>query len=428
MVVVPFAGRVPAAGRLPDELEDEIADRLRIRLALAEGPDVAIEIAAWPPVIVTGDVRAPGSYEFMPGMVAIQAAGLAGGTGAPFEDDSSVRRDAVAQQTALVVLQSEERRLIARQARLMAELENREAVPLEPSPVQDPAWAAIVRSEEHILQIRRDRLARELSAIDSEAELYTAEIEALEQKTEALNRQRDLANEAAANADDLAERGLVGNQRVLDTARTLADIEGQLLDVSTAILAARQNLASAERERISLIDARTAEVVESLQEVDAQLAETRERIAGQFGLLRELGTGLAAVAAPEPEISVLRPEDGQLRRIADASMTLLQPGDIVEVVQPLPSGSALAYEAADRASVIAEPDPWPEPAISQPIPAPPDPEPLPARAFPALSDPEPLSETAAQAGLSQVPELPAESDGNTQVMDKPMVSPVSRPD
>ncbi|WP_176556230.1 polysaccharide biosynthesis/export family protein [Rubellimicrobium rubrum] len=425
MVVVPFAGRVEAAGRSPEDLESEIAERLRDRLALVDGLDVTVEIVAWSPVIVTGDIRAPGPYEFRPGMVAIQAAGLAGGTGAPLDDDSSLRRDTVAQQTALAVLQDEQMRLVGRWARLRAELGGQTELQLaEP---RDPAWADVIRSEEQLLEIRRDRLARELSAIDSEAELYTAEIAALEQKLDALNRQLSLANEEAANAGDLAERGLVGNQRVFDTARILADIESQLLDVSTAMLAARQNLASAERERISLQDTRTAEVVEALQEVEGQLAETRKRIAGQGALLRELGAAGDASSSLEPDVSVLRLEAGELRRITDASLVPLRPGDIVEVIQPLPLGAEpdlglVGLEQPDLPAPVQRSAPTTE----QSTPSLTDPEPLSATVPPPA--PQPSTRSGGQAVPAQSAEPPPEPDEDALAMDRPRVSPMSRPD
>ncbi len=60
MIVVPFAGAVEAAGRLPAEIEDDVAAGLRERLALTSPPDVTVEFAAWSPIIVMGDVRTPG--------------------------------------------------------------------------------------------------------------------------------------------------------------------------------------------------------------------------------------------------------------------------------------------------------------------------------------------------------------------------------
>lgn len=332
-IVVPFAGSVEAAERMPAEIEQDIVAGLRERLALTSLPDVTVQFAAWSPVIVTGDVRSPGPVDFSPGMRAIQAIGLAGGTGGLASESRSLRRDVVAQRTSLELLNDQELRLVARRARLVAELEGRDAIPVEEVGEQDAAWQAVLASENLVLRMRRERLARELAALDSQAELYTAEIAALESKTGNLDEQRDLANREAANASSLAERGLVGNQRVFDTARVLSDIEGELLDVSTATLRARQNLASAQRERVSLQDSYTAETLEALQEVDARMAETRGRIRGQRLLLRELGAG--SVGESEPEIAILRADGAALQRIEDAALELLRPGDLVEVIQPV---------------------------------------------------------------------------------------------
>lgn len=349
MIVVPFAGPVEASGRLPAEIEEDIAAGLRDRLALTSLPDITLEFAAWSPVIVTGDVRSPGAVEFSPGMRAIQAMGLAGGADALAGEGGDRRRDAVTQQTSLLLLRDQERRFLARRARLVAELEGQDTIPVDPDAEQDDAWREVLASENLVLVIRRERLSRELAALDSQSELYTAEIAALERKTENLNGQRALAEQEAANASNLAERGLVGNQRVFDTARVLSDIEGQLLDVSTAMLRARQNLAATQRERVSLQDGFTAETLEALQETDARLAETQERIRGQRLLLQELGAG--RIGEAEPEITVLRQEGGDLRRIEDAALEPLRPGDLVEVLQPIDEGNGAPLAVLDGAGV-----------------------------------------------------------------------------
>lgn len=419
-IVVPFAGAVDAAGRLPSEIEEDIAAGLRDRLALTMLPDITIGFAAWSPIVVTGDVRSPGPVDFSPGMRAIQAVGLAGGTDALAGEGRDLRRDVVAQRTSLQLLRDQELRLVARRARLVAELEGREVIPAEGADGQDAAWQNVLASENLVLRMRRDRLARELAALDAQSELYTAEIAALESKTANLNEQRDLANEEAANASDLAERGLVGNQRVFDTARVLSDIEGQLLDVSTAMLRARQNLAAAEREGVSLQDSYTAETLEALQDVDARLAETRERIRGQRLLLQELGAGSAGEA--EPLIAVLRPEGDTLRRIENAALEPLRPGDLVEVVRPAEEDAFLSSLGGtglpDLDALFPEPvaaeQAVPDLAPAAPAQAPSEEVPELATEAPAVPEPAPVPATGTSASDPVIP--------------RPTVSPPTRPD
>jgi exopolysaccharide production protein ExoF len=426
-ITVAFAGRIESAGRRTDEIAADVVEGLRNRLALVEPPDATVEVAAWRPVIVTGDVRTPGPYDFTPGLLAAQAVGLAGGTQSPLGNDASLRREVAFQQTTLATLRSGEQRQVARRARLEAELAGEDSFEVAP-PSRDADWPSILALEEQLLRIRRDRLARELAAIDEQAQLYVAEIESLERKEVTLNEQLELAEQAATNAQDLASQGLVANQRLFESGQARANIENQLLDVSTAILTARQNIASADRERISLQDTRTAEILEERQEVDGNLAETRARIAGQLAILQALEAGELVDVAPEPEIVVLRAEGGELRRIEDAALEPLRPGDMVEVTQPTLFGPGSADDPAGAApplvSEVTEPGAV-EPAF---LPAP---ESLPVAEPLAVADPRPLAaevspepaagEAAPEGNLGAVP--PAAGTGTPEAGPGPAPEP-----
>jgi exopolysaccharide production protein ExoF len=345
-IVVPFVGRVVGQGRSTDEIASDIVAALREGLALSAPPSVTVEFAARPPVIVTGDVRSPGPYEITSGMLAMEAVGLAGGTGSAASDQVGYLRDLTSLRTNLQILQDQQLRLQARKARLQAELAGKTTLEFEQVP-DEPEWAAIVSLEEQLMRVRADRLARELASIDGQSELFAAEIQALDQKTASLNRQRELASEAAANADSLVDRGLVAGQRLLETQNALASIDTQLLDVSTAILAARQNLASADRERVSLQDNRRAEILESLQDVEARLQDIGEQIAGLQTTLRTVQAGRPVDVVVEPIVTILRRAGATLERIEDAAMLPLRPGDMVEVRQPIRFGPELRVALPD---------------------------------------------------------------------------------
>lgn len=348
-IAVPFAGRVVAAGRTPDEIAAAIFAALRQRLALASPPDVTVNITAQRPVIVTGDVRAPGAYDFIPGMLALEAVAIAGGVGDLVPDGTGSLRDVVSLRTSLAVLRVQELRLLARQARLRAEIDGRMEIVLEGEAPPEPDWPTILGLEEQLMRVRADGLDRELAALDGQSELFAAEIEALEQRTESLNRQRDLASEAAANADDLVERGLAAGGRLVETQNALAGIETRILDTSTAILRARQNLAQADRERIGLQDLRRAEILEALQEVDSRLRETREQIAGQLAAIRAVRTGRPLELEVEPTITVMRRQNGGLTRVENAGLLPLRPGDLIEVSQPVELSTGLPSGALSEA-------------------------------------------------------------------------------
>src|ERR1700745_3364179 len=76
-ITMPLIGAVPARGRTPQGLAAEIAARLR--RGFIREPSVAVEIEAYRPFFILGEVQAPGQYPYVPNMTAESAVAIAGG-------------------------------------------------------------------------------------------------------------------------------------------------------------------------------------------------------------------------------------------------------------------------------------------------------------------------------------------------------------
>ena len=76
-ITMPLIGAVTARGRTPAELSAAIAARLRN--GYIRQPYVAVEIAAYRPFFILGEVAAPGQYPFVPNMTVESAVAIAGG-------------------------------------------------------------------------------------------------------------------------------------------------------------------------------------------------------------------------------------------------------------------------------------------------------------------------------------------------------------
>ena len=77
-IAMPLIGSVAASGKGPKELETEIA------AALSQGdylknPHVTVEVVAYRPIFVLGEVSKPGQYPYQPGMTFLTAVAIAGG-------------------------------------------------------------------------------------------------------------------------------------------------------------------------------------------------------------------------------------------------------------------------------------------------------------------------------------------------------------
>lgn len=77
-IAVPLLGGVQAAGLTPQQLEERLAGELRQR-NLMRNPSVSVEVLAYRPIFVLGEVAKPGQYPFQPGMTVLTSAAIAGG-------------------------------------------------------------------------------------------------------------------------------------------------------------------------------------------------------------------------------------------------------------------------------------------------------------------------------------------------------------
>lgn len=337
----PYVGQVAVAGLSTVEVGDRVGEALKQRFALADKPFANVSISARRPVLVGGAVRTPGEVPFTAGMTARHAIAQSGGLVGI--DDASVTVQVLTAATQARILSNQEAAVTLRIARLRAELDGAPTLPPVSLPDGEGAIPAALRADaERLLSLRKERLARELELIDSRIALLEEEIVALGAKRKALERQRSLAETARENISALAERGLAANVRLLDAEETLATYETQVLDVSTALLRARQLVQVAKSERLQVVEGRAAELMQELETAEVELAETRERLELQrsvAGFLsanagRSFGDSLATV-------TVYRTIDGASAAVAKGADTVLQPGDLVEVAQPLdvPFGS-----------------------------------------------------------------------------------------
>lgn len=76
-ISMPLIGLVTARGQTTDSLEGVIAARLR--QGYLRAPDVTIQVAAYRPIFVMGEVNNAGRFDYVTGLTVQQAVAIAGG-------------------------------------------------------------------------------------------------------------------------------------------------------------------------------------------------------------------------------------------------------------------------------------------------------------------------------------------------------------
>jgi polysaccharide biosynthesis/export protein len=77
-IALPLVGPVPANGLSPNQLGKRVSDTLT-KANLLKSPSVSVEVIAYRPIFVLGEVSKPGQYPYQPGMTVVTAAAVAGG-------------------------------------------------------------------------------------------------------------------------------------------------------------------------------------------------------------------------------------------------------------------------------------------------------------------------------------------------------------
>ncbi|MDP3898217.1 MAG: polysaccharide biosynthesis/export family protein [Mesorhizobium sp.] len=76
-IAFPLVGAIAARGRSAQQLEADIAAKLRN--GFLRDPDVSVEIDRYRPIFVMGEVGSAGQYSYVPGMTVQKAIAAAGG-------------------------------------------------------------------------------------------------------------------------------------------------------------------------------------------------------------------------------------------------------------------------------------------------------------------------------------------------------------
>ncbi len=77
-IAIPLLGGVQAAGLTTQGLETELTGKLKAGKLLRD-PSVSVEVQAYRPIFVLGEVTKPGQYPYQPGMSVLTTVAVAGG-------------------------------------------------------------------------------------------------------------------------------------------------------------------------------------------------------------------------------------------------------------------------------------------------------------------------------------------------------------
>lgn len=341
VISLPFVGEMSAAGKTTSEIASEIGKKLQDEFALRTTPSASVEIAQFRPVFLAGDVETPGEYPFTPNLTVLKAVSLAGGLR---RSDAGQRfaRDFINARGDAAVHGTEQSRLVARKARLLAEVEGASEIKIPPELAKAPNAQNLIDSEASLMKSRRERYELQLEALADLRSLLESEVESLNQKSETQNEQLKLVNQDRERISRLSEKGLATSQRRLSIEERTAEVESTLLDIDTAALRAKQDISKANQDEINLRNDWEAQRAKELQDTEAELEKLELKLTTSRELMSEaLAQSAEALKfdasgkAAAIRYTVVRDEGDGPKEIPVEESTLLMPGDVVKVTSEL---------------------------------------------------------------------------------------------
>lgn len=348
-ISMPFIGELAARGRTTAELASAMGEQLQQKLGLPDRPEASVEIAEFRPVFITGDVQTPGKYPYDPQLTVLKALSLAGGLRRAEAAGFGAPRDFINAQGNYDVLVAQRNGLLARRARLTAEAENRNDIQFADALGKSDNGHKLMNDEKALMAARAKRLRLQLSGLDDLKKLLQSEIESLQQKITTQNRQLDLARTELKSIGNLQEKGLVVNQRILSLEQSNAELEGKILDMETASLRAKQDIAKATQDATSLQNDRDTQIAQDRQQTEADLIELNVKMGMYAGLMSEalgrspeaaVSAASATDSAPTIRYVIVRSSNGKSGETEAREDTPVLPGDVIKVEVEAPQATS----------------------------------------------------------------------------------------
>ncbi len=250
-------------------------------------------------------------------------------------NDILVRIDNTVAQASFRDATSQRFLLLAKVARLEAELDGEELAMPEEVLQEAPTAAA---DQQALFALRRSQLAAQIRVLESQESQRGQEVAEMQSRRRQLQDSLSLAREEFGITEPLVKKGVLPKLDLIRIQREIADLEGELATVKQAIPRLKSAAAEAKQRIEELVLTNKAEVSNELNQIKAELKSVSEA----------LFAGTDRVKRTEVR-SLVR---GAVKEIKHNTVGgVIQPGeDIVEIV---PLDDTLLIEAKIRPADIA---------------------------------------------------------------------------
>lgn len=344
-------GRVEAADRTLTDVLSEVrgvtngqlfkrytADG-QLKLIQLTREDISLEIVAFRPVIVSGEVARPGEIAFRPGLTVRGAIAISGGVRSSLLTDVTVTDPG-----QLVRWQNDYSRATIDHATAMARLWRVQAQRDEVREPQVLPYDQVAVSKEvfdALLTRQRNLIGNDLDTLAGDRDYLVAALGRAKNRVELLMEQQAQQGKLVASDEeeeartrDLVERSLIPAPRLAEVRRTTVLSATRLLDVEEKLANAQLEVARLEREINRFEESRSGDLLSLQEQQTAILIESRLRMDQMAQNLSSASTGLTGTTLSANNGIVLRAfrrADGIITEAVLDLDSVVEPGDVIEI-------------------------------------------------------------------------------------------------
>lgn len=348
---LPLLGEIRAGGKSPSELSSAIGSALKRRIGLAEPPDISVEVVQFRPFYISGDVERPGEYAYRPGLTVLQGITIAGGTTRQAGRGLRLEREAISADGDISLLLADLAGVVARKARLTAELQGLEEIPIPQDlkpPVNPTTVKEMVVQESFLFQSRKAAFAAEVQALEQLRSLHEKEASSLTEQLSTHSRQIGLVNRELETVVELYNKQLTTAPRKLALERNAAQLEGDRIRLEANLNRAHQEVARTDIAMLDLRNKRLNQITTEIRANQTREEELGQRIETATKLLYDTEFASSRLAATRAGLERARPIYTVVRRSSDnwieivvSETTRLEPGDTLKVELSTPSSAPM---------------------------------------------------------------------------------------
>ena len=353
-VSLPLLGAVKAAGLTVEQLADAISTQLQTTVGISFQPRASVEIVDYRPFFILGDVNKPGAYAYRPGMTVLEAVSLAGGRYRVSDPTLALTTEG-----ELGVQRLQYTALLARRARLQAELDNTASIIFPPELLQrqsDPNVAQLIAREQAVLKSDRDAFNTEIDSLNQLKSLLNSEVTSLDSKIKKVDQEVALTKQELDSTTALVQRGLAVAPREYAQHQAALETETRRLDLDTASLRAKEDIGKADQAIVELRNKTRGNIQSELADVEQKIPQLAARIASSEQLVGNTSNANGA-HPPKTTCLITRRSDREPKQIEADEAALVEPGDTLNILR---TGNPGAQQV-----VVPPPAIDPPPRVSQ---------------------------------------------------------------